>query len=47
MNAEVWDRIAARELPEDLDVTPTRWTYVPGGPTEADLRLIRRGQRQA
>jgi len=40
MNAEIWDRIAARELPEELEVIPETVTYAPGGPTEADLRLI-------
>jgi SAM-dependent methyltransferase len=40
MNAEVWDRIAARELPEELEVIPDTVTYALGGPTETDLRLI-------
>jgi SAM-dependent methyltransferase len=40
MNAEVWDRIAARELPEEFEVIPDTVTYGVGGPTEADLRLI-------
>jgi SAM-dependent methyltransferase len=40
MNAEVWDRIAAREVPEELEVIPDTVMYAPGGPSEEDLRLI-------
>ncbi len=40
MNAEIWNRIAAREAPEELEVIPDTVTYAAGGPTEDDLRLI-------
>lgn len=38
MNAEVWDRVAARD--RSGGVTPDVVSYAPGGPTEADLRLL-------
>jgi SAM-dependent methyltransferase len=40
MNAEVWDRVAARERPADVEAATTVVTYAPGGPTDADLRLL-------
>jgi SAM-dependent methyltransferase len=40
MNTEVWDRIAQRNLPIDIDLVADIVTYAPGGPTEADLRMI-------
>ncbi len=39
MNAEVWDRIAARVRPDEFDYAPETVSYAPGGPTEAELRL--------
>jgi SAM-dependent methyltransferase len=39
MNTEVWDRIATRARPVDIEVISDSVTYGPGGPTDADLRL--------
>jgi len=39
MNTEVWDRIAARARPVDIEVIPDTVVYAPGGPTDDDLRL--------
>ena len=38
MNADVWDRVAGRDRANG--VTADVVTYAPGGPTEADLRLL-------
>jgi SAM-dependent methyltransferase len=40
MNADVWDRVAARDRPADVDAVTNVVSYAPGGPTEADLRLL-------
>ncbi len=37
MNADVWDRIAARDRP--VETIPDTVSYAPGGPTDADLRM--------
>jgi SAM-dependent methyltransferase len=39
MNTEVWDRIASRARPIDIDLVSETVRYAPGGPTDADLRL--------
>jgi len=39
MNAEVWDRIAAKDRHLDFDVAAQTVTYAPGGPTEDELRM--------
>jgi SAM-dependent methyltransferase len=38
MNAEVWDRVAARDRSDGVATDVV--SYAPGGPTEADLRLL-------
>jgi len=40
MNTEVWDRIAGRGRPDDIEVIPDTVVYARGGPTEADLRML-------
>jgi SAM-dependent methyltransferase len=40
MNADVWDRVAARERSADDGPGTDVVSYAPGGPTEADLRLL-------
>lgn len=38
MNADVWQRVAGRDRSDDTAADVV--TYAPGGPTEADLRLL-------
>src|SRR5258708_34258061 len=40
MNTEVWDRIATRRRPDEIEIVPETIVYAAGGPTEADLRLF-------
>jgi SAM-dependent methyltransferase len=40
MNAEVWDRVAARDRSAGAGPATDVVSYAPGGPTEADLRLL-------
>jgi SAM-dependent methyltransferase len=40
MNTEIWDRIATRRRPDEIEIVPETIVYAAGGPTEADLRLF-------